>query len=193
MYGDRVRFVDVLIRQAHPGPKGRPYGSFEQKLADAERYQQYRNLPWPLLVDDLEGTVHQVYSGLADPTYLIDVDGRVAYFNMWTYGPSVYEAIEALLGQGGRGVVKGGIDHIPYLLPSMVDGWQGIRLGLPQSYIDLETAAPGMATGIWLGDKLRPVLAPVALRAKPVPVLAKVGLAAGAVAIAAGFWRRTNS
>ncbi|MDQ3043585.1 MAG: hypothetical protein M3R06_00330 [Chloroflexota bacterium] len=75
-----MRFLDVVIRQAHPGPKVLPYQTFDEKAADARRYQEQEGIPWRVLVDDLEGTVHQVYSGLADPTYLIDAEGRVAYF-----------------------------------------------------------------------------------------------------------------
>jgi hypothetical protein len=176
--------VDVLIRQAHPGPGVRPYRSSEEKSADAERYKQYNGIPWPVLVDDLEGTVHQVYSGLADPTYLIDADGRVAYFNMWTHAPNLNEAIAALLGQGGRGIVNGGIDHVMHLLPAMTDGWRGIRLGLPQSYIDLETAAPGMGIGIWLGNQARPVLAPLTLRSEPLSPAGRAAITLGAATAA---------
>lgn len=176
-----MQFVDVLIRQAHPGPGVRPYRSCEDKLRDAQRYKDDEGIPWPVLVDDLEGTVHQVYSGLADPTYLIDADGQVAYYTMWTHAPNLNEAISALQQQGGRGVVKGGIDHVVHLFPTMTDGWKGIRRGLPQSYIDLETAAPGMGSGIWLGYQARPVLAPLTLRAKPLSANERGLLTLGAV------------
>ncbi len=183
-----MQFVDVLIRQAHPGPGVRPYDTFEQKLRDAERYQREEAIPWPVLVDDLAGTVHQVYSGLADPTYLLDRDGRVAHFVMWTYAPSLDKAIDALLARGGRGVVAGGIDHVPHLTPAMTDGWKGIRRGLPQSFADLETAAPGMASGIWLGYRLRPLLAPLTLRARPLPAPVRIALVAGVGVAGAGVW-----
>ena len=186
-FGDRVQFVDVLIRQAHPGPGAEPYTSDAAKMRDGERYQHDDAIPYPVLVDDLPGTVHQVYGGLADPTYLIDADGRVAFYNMWTHGPTLYRAVEALLAQGGRGVVesgrRGGIDHVPHLLASIADGWHGLRRGAPQSVVDLELAAPGMASGIWLGYQARPLLAPLALRARPLPPAAKVGLALGALAV----------
>ena len=84
-----MHFVDVLIRQAHPDPGVRPYRTFDEKLRDAQRYKQDEGIPWPVLVDDLEGTVHQVYGGLTDPTYLIDADGRVAYYTMWTHAPNI--------------------------------------------------------------------------------------------------------
>ena len=178
-FGDRVEFVDVLIRQAHPGPRARPYTSHAEKRRDAERFQRSERIPYPVLVDDLAGTTHQVYGSLADPTYLIGRDGRVAFYNMWTHGPTLHEALTDLLARGGSGTVRGGIDRTPHLLASIAAGWRGLRRGLPQSYTDLELAAPGMASTIWLGDQLRPVLAPVALRAEPLPPSAKVGLALG--------------
>jgi hypothetical protein len=132
-----------------------------------------------VLVDDLQGSVHQVYSGLADPTYLIDADGRVSYFSMWTGASGVHEAIEVLLKQGGRGVVKGGWDRLPHMAPMFTDGWRGIRLGLAQSYIDLTIAAPGTSTLIWLGYQARPVLAPLTLRAEPLSGPVKAALVGG--------------
>lgn len=183
-----MQFVDVMVRQAHPGPAEPPYATFEEKREDAQTYQREEGISWPVLVDDLEGTVHQVYSTLADPSYLIDVDGRVAYYNMWTYSPVLHEAIEALLAQNGRGVVLGeGIDQTPHLMPSMTDGWKGLRRGLPQTYTDMELAAPTSATLMWLGHQLRPLLAPLTLRAKPLPVPVKIGLGIfclGALALA---------
>lgn len=161
-----MRFVDVLIRQAHPGPDVRPYLTFTDKIRDAQRYQEDESIDWPVLADDLEGTVHQVYGGLADPTYLIDADGRVAYYSMWTHAPNLNVAIATLRKQNDRGVVYGGIDHVVHMLPALTDGWRGIRRGLPQSYFDMELAAPGSGTGLWLGYRLRPILAPATLRAE---------------------------
>lgn len=161
-------------------------------MQDARTYKERRNIAWPVLVDDLEGTVHQVYSGLADPTYLIDIDGRVSYFNMWTHAPNLYEAIGALLMQGRRGVVNGGIDHVMHLLPTIADGWRGLELGVPQSFTDLETAAPGMASGPWLGYQLRPLLAPITLREKPLPRDARIALGIGAAAIAFALLQRSR-
>lgn len=152
-------------------------------MRDAAAYRREDGIGWPVLVDDLDGTTHQVYGGLADPTYLIDAEGRVAFYNMWTHAPTLHEALEELRKQGWRGEVKGGVDQTPHLLSSMTDGWKGLRRGWPQSFIELETSAPGMASGPWLGYQLRPLLAPLTLRSKPLPPSAKLGLAAGAAAL----------
>ncbi len=152
-------------------------------MNDGERYKQDDGIPYPVLVDDLQGTVHQVYGGLADPTYLIDADGRASFYNMWTHAPTLHEAIEELFGQGGRGVVKGGTDRIPHLLSTIADGWHGLRRGFPRSAVELELSMPGMASGPFLGYQLRPLLAPIALRGTPLPVSAKIGLGLGAAAL----------
>lgn len=183
----------MIIRQAHPGPGARPYTTDAEKRRDAERFWREEEIPYPVLADDVAGTTHQVYGSLADPTYLIGADGRVAFYNTWTHGPTLYEALTDLLERGGSGVVRGGTDRTPHLLASIAAGWHGLRRGLPQSYTDLELAAPGMASGIWLGDKLRPVLAPVALRGRPLPPAAKVGLAVAAGLALALLTRRSRS
>ena len=184
-WGDVVHFIDVVVRQAHPGPGVETYHTFEEKMAHARRYPEEDGIPWTILADDLEGTVHQVYGAMADPTYLIDADGRVAFYNMWTYAPTLYQAIEALLAQGGRGVVMGGYDQVPHMTPALTDGWRGLKKGLPQSYLDMETAAPGAATGTLLGYMLRPILAPITLRPKPMSPAMKAGLAIGGIALVA--------
>lgn len=177
--------MDVLIRQAHPGPEVPAYKTLEQKANDAEKFKREDGVLYPVLFDDVEGTVHQVYGGLADPTYLIDADGRVAFYCMWTHAPTLHEAVEELINQGGRGVVKGGIHRTPHLAATITDGWRGLRRGLPQSFIELELSAPGMASLPWLGHQLKPLLAPVTLRAKPLPPSAKIALAAGGIGLLA--------
>lgn len=180
---EQVQFIDVVIRQAHPGADVPAYQTFEQKMGDGERYKREDGVLFPVVVDDLEGTTHQVYGGLADPTYLIDADGRVAFYCLWTHAPTLHSAIEELMAQDGRGVVNGGIERTPHLLASMTDGWKGLRRGFPRSVIELELSAPGMASLPWLGYQIRPLLAPITLRDKPLPPAAKFGLVIGAGAL----------
>jgi hypothetical protein len=182
IWAGQVEFVDVVIRQAHPGPEVPPYRNFEQKMHDGEKFKREEGILSQVLVDDLPGTVHQVYGGLPDPTYVIDADGRVAFYDLWTHAPTLHRALETLKRQGGRGVVKSGYDRAPHFLSAMTAGWKGLRRGWPQSYIELETSAPGMAAATWLGYQFRGVLRPIALRATPLPKGARFalgGMAAG--------------
>ncbi len=183
-WGDQVEFVEVMVRQAHPGPDVPPYQSFDQKLRDARRYLEEERIPWTVVVDDLEGTVHQAYGSLSDPTYIIDRSGAVSFYNMWTYAPTLHQALEALMGRGGLGVVGDGYNRRPHMQPAMTNGWRALRRGLPQSYFDMEMAAPTSAVWVWLGSKLRPVLGPLTLRSTPLPPAVRAGLALGVGALA---------
>lgn len=181
--GHRVHFVDLLVRQAHPGPAEPAYASDEEKLADAERYQRSEQIRWTVVVDEVDGAVHQAYGGLANPSYLIGTDGRVAFYAPVTGAPRLHKALEVLMAGGGRGVVSGGIDLVPHLLPTFTEGWRALERGQPQSTDDLSRALPGSIGIFRLGRMVRPVLAPVALRTRPLPATIQAALA-GAVGTA---------
>lgn len=155
-----------------------------QKHRDAHAYVREHLIPWPVLVDDLEGTVHGQYAKLPDPSFLIDADGRVAFVDYWTHAPTLHRAIEQLMDMGGRGVV--GQSRAMRPLATITDGWPAIRRGLPQSFIELETAGPGMASSVWLGYQIRDVLAPIARRATPLPIRQRIALGAAAIALGLG-------
>lgn len=181
--------MEVVIRQAHPGPAEPPYRTFNQKFRDAERYVHEEQLPWTVVVDDLPGTVHHTYGPMSDPSFLIDIDGRVSFYEKWTSSVGLRVAIEQLLAQGGRGVVHPGIRRRMQLGPSMTDGWRAIKRGLPQSAKDLERAAPLSTVALRLGDLLRPVIAPVTLRAQPFSTRTRALLGLGGLATAVvGLW-----
>jgi thiol-disulfide isomerase/thioredoxin len=56
-YGAIVQFVDVFVRQAHPGGRHGPYRSMSEKIREAKDYRREESIPWPVVVDDLNGTV----------------------------------------------------------------------------------------------------------------------------------------
>ncbi len=132
---------------------------------------------------------------MADPTYLIDADGRVAFYNMWTHAPTLRQALDDLLTQSGRGVVAvaGGLDRAPHIAASFVDGWRGIRRGGPEGLLDFEIAVPGGTSLTFLGDRAKPILAPLVLRTTPLPAAARLALGgalAAAVAVVIARRRR---
>jgi hypothetical protein len=130
--------------------------------------------------------VHKAYSGeMADPVVLLDSEGRVSFYGMWTHAPTLKKAIDELLARGGRGVVGGGIDQIPHLFASFVDGWRGPRRGGRRAVLEYDLGGMGAGSMSFLGNKSKPLLGPLALRADPLPVAAKVALGGGVVASAA--------
>ncbi len=133
-----------------------------------------------MLVDDYAGTWHRAYSReMTDPVFLIDSDGRVAFYLMWAHAPTLKRAIDELLERGGQGVVAGGIDKMLHLFVSFVNGYHGLRRGGKRAVREYNTGAFGAGVLTFLGSKARPVLAPIALRAEPLPAAARLALLGG--------------
>jgi hypothetical protein len=179
-----VRFVEVEVRQAHPGPGVPTHRTPEQKAHDARAHVREYAIPWPMLVDGLDGDVHKQYATLPDPAFLIGTDGRVAFIDYWTHAPTLHRAIEHLMHLGGRGIV--GESRTIRPLATITEGWPAIRRGLPRSFIELETAFPGGASSVWLGWQLRPILAPLARRGTPLPRNQRLALGAAVIALGLG-------
>jgi hypothetical protein len=179
----------VIIRQAHPGEKRGRYLDYAAKVASAREYKQLEDIAWPVLIDDYQGTVHRIYSQeMADPSFLIDAEGRVAFYCMWTHAPSLTPAFDELLSRGGVGApVAGGIDRVPHLFASFVDGARGPQRGGKRAVREYTTGGFGAGVVSLAGNKAKPVLGPVALRAEPLPVAAKIGLGLLAVLVLAAI------
>jgi hypothetical protein len=90
-YGDKVEFVGVYVREAHPIDGWRMESndregiaiaqpkSEHERTAVAARCCQALHATIPLVVDGLDDRVGHLYSGMPDRLYLIGRDGRVVY------------------------------------------------------------------------------------------------------------------
>ena len=90
-YGNRVEFIGIYVREAHPTDGWRVEGndragvSFAQPTTKLERDAVAAQcctalkMTIPLLVDGLNDAVGHAYSGMPDRLYLIERYGRVAY------------------------------------------------------------------------------------------------------------------
>lgn len=120
--GDDVEFLFIYVREAHPGERIRAHRSNGEKREAAHTLRDEEELVMPVLVDDLRGSIHRMYSGLPSPAFLIDKAGRVAFRARWARPEGIESAIERLLElQHERGV-----DHV------VVNGGQD--LAIPLSY-----------------------------------------------------------
>ena len=124
-YHDRVEFITVYIREAHP-VDGWWFGSgimgllmkfkksksvtdvydakiIEERRAVATRCEVSLKYDIPTYVDDMNDTVNKAYAAMPTRMYLIGLDGRVVYaggLGPWGFKPKELEsAIEAYLAR----------------------------------------------------------------------------------------------
>ena len=84
-YRDKgFEFLTIYVREPHPGENYGPHKDIEQKLEYARQCRDQDSIENPLLVDDLEGTVHRLYGVLPNMVYIVSKEGRIVYKAMWT-------------------------------------------------------------------------------------------------------------
>ena len=112
-YQDRVEFVVVYIRVAHPEEgwvvnPNRDEGilindptTIDERVEVAATCAINLNIRIPVLVDEVDDAIASAYGALPDRLYLIDQDARVAFQGKpgpWGFNPDALQsAIEGLL------------------------------------------------------------------------------------------------
>lgn len=125
-YHDRVQFISIYIREAHPIDGwwlgGGLFGlalkvtrsraatdlydpkTMEERRQAAGRCESELEYGIPTLVDDMDDTVNSAYAAMPTRLYLVGADGRVTYAGgLGPFGFKPQElmvAIEALLSEG---------------------------------------------------------------------------------------------
>lgn len=90
-YGDRVQFIAVYVREAHPTDGWREPGNDRvgisllqpknqnEREAVAAKCCSTLEITMPMVIDQMHDPVGHLYSGMPDRLYIIDRDGKVAY------------------------------------------------------------------------------------------------------------------
>ncbi len=136
-----VRFVFVYTREAHPGEKFPHHTSIEQKLRHARAMVERDGLHRPMLVDDLDGTVHRAYGRLPNMSYIVAGGGRIRYRAAWTDAANLRLAVDALVAE--RAARRGGRPQRPYYVE-----WEPSVPADRETFVRvlLETAGPRAVT-----------------------------------------------
>lgn len=79
-FGERVAFVTLYVREAHPGEYYPQPDTVEQKLAHARAYRERHRISWPVAVDGIDGDLHRALGArMPSATYIVDSGGIIAY------------------------------------------------------------------------------------------------------------------
>ena len=84
----------MYTREAHPGENLTAHHGFDEKLAAARRLRDEIGITRPILVDDLEGTVHRSYGLMPNMSWVLDRGGTILYKAMWTSAVHVADFVE---------------------------------------------------------------------------------------------------
>ncbi len=144
-FGDRVRFVIVNVREAHPGNAFPQPGTLEVKIAHAERLRDLHSFEFEVAVDDVDGTLHRALSPKPNSAYVLGTDGTIRFRAQWANDTkALAEALEAIVaGKSPRrsqsgGLFKPTLRMLPNIAPALDRAGSG-------AWADMWRAAPPLA------------------------------------------------
>jgi hypothetical protein len=141
-YADQgLSSIFVYTREAHPGERYAHLTNIQEKLQHARDMVARDNLQRPMLVDDLEGTLHHAYGRLPNMAYVIGGGGRVLYRASWADAESLEHVVDRIIRQ--RGERGEGVVHRPFFVE-----WEPSVVADRQTFIEvlLKTVGPRAVT-----------------------------------------------
>ncbi|MDE0591050.1 hypothetical protein OU789_14020 [Halocynthiibacter sp. C4] len=95
-FGDKIRFVLVNTREAHPGELISQPKSIEQKRDHARNLGTFMGAHFETAVDDIDGSFHRAMGPKPNSAYIIAPDGRIIFRAHWANDTASLEpALEA--------------------------------------------------------------------------------------------------
>jgi hypothetical protein len=173
-FGDRVEFLALYVREAHPGDHYRQPEQEATKLAQARAYAVRDNVPWPVAVDDIAGTLHQRLDPKPHSAYVVNRDGEVVFRTLWANHTRILRRVLAAVAQGDETPVGEDESKAVAMVRGLGSLWETLSVAGPVALRDVAVQAPPM----WLTGRIASLF-------RPLPPLGR-GLAAGAVLGGAG-------
>ncbi len=144
-FGDRVRFVMVKVREAHPGARVPQPSDLEEKREHAERLRDFHRIQYEVAVDDIDGTLHRALSPKPNSAYLLGKDGRILFRAHWANDTKALEkALDAITAgrplrrTESRGLIRPVWPTVRYIAPVLDRAGSG-------AWRDMWLVAPPMA------------------------------------------------
>ncbi len=140
-YGDRVRFVLVNVREAHPGNAIEQPQSIEDKLEHARLLQSTSGVTWPVLVDDLDGSLHRLVDAKPNSLHLFDAGGTLIFRALFATDDAAERAIAAAAA-GETPTKTSGTQLMGPMLKSAGYIDEVLRSAGRRAYLDVALSAP---------------------------------------------------
>ena len=156
-FSERIAFVMVNVREAHPGENFPQPRTPDEKLEHARALRDMYQIPWPVAVDDIDGTLHQALDGKPNAAFLADVEGKVVFRAHWARDEGGLRRALESVSRGDRPVKR---ESRAMLLPvarAMGHVHRVMGIARPRARRDLLLAGTAMVLAGMVASALRPL------------------------------------
>jgi thiol-disulfide isomerase/thioredoxin len=96
-FSERVEFVIINVREAHPGEFLRQPETAEEKQDHARALARHYALSWSVVSDDIDGHLHRNLDPKPNSAFLIDADGVIVFPSLWASDQTaLHQALESV-------------------------------------------------------------------------------------------------
>jgi hypothetical protein len=82
-FGDRVDFIMLYVREAHPGENYMQAESMEEKLEHSRTLKEFYDIQWTVAADKLEGDLHRALDPKPNSAFLMNKEGIILFRSLW--------------------------------------------------------------------------------------------------------------
>ncbi len=115
-FGAEVDFVTLNVREAHPGENVPQPGTSAEKIEHARGLRELYDIPWPVVVDDIDGSLHKELDSKPNTAYLIDSSGEVWFRSLWARDESAIGRALAAVSRGGTPAKRQSVSMVPQVM-----------------------------------------------------------------------------
>jgi thiol-disulfide isomerase/thioredoxin len=158
-FGDRVDFIMLYVREAHPGELITQAETMDEKLEHARELKQLYDISWTVAADTIDGDLHRALDPKPNSAYLISGEGEILFRSLWA---SDGEPLRAALDSVANGRAPGNSQSkilIGPVIRAMGQVQEVMTRGGPQAVRDLWRAGLPMALAGRLATFFKPLSA----------------------------------
>ncbi len=82
-FGDRVEFIMLYVREAHPGENFTQSATMEEKLEYARALKKFYDIQWTVAADNINGDLHRALDPKPNSAYLVNSEGTIVFRSLW--------------------------------------------------------------------------------------------------------------
>jgi len=144
-FGQRIKFIMLYVREAHPGEHFNQSETIEKKLDYARALKEFYAVDWTVAADNIDGDLHRALDPKPNSAFLMNKDGMILFRSLWA---SDYGALQQALSAAATGQQLPSKQSTKMLGPVVVAmGYVNdvMKRGGPQAVKDLWRAGLPMA------------------------------------------------
>jgi len=144
-FGDRVDFIMLYVREAHPGEHFTQSETMEEKLEHARALQEFYDIQWTVAADNIDGDLHRALDPKPNAAFLMNSEEIILFRSLWAADRDAMRQALAAAAAGRAPERKQSETLLGPVIRAMGQVQEVMKRGGPQAVSDLWRAGFPMA------------------------------------------------